>query len=137
MFEVRDGLFEFVVQGQCASQSPHAVRAGAEFVHRFFCGFIDARMSDQSQITIRGVHAHLTSIDQNLRIGKNLLRGLVVKIKVICFQMGNAIRHGFDAAGHSVIGVVKIHGLPPKLECCKFSLGVWFCLVECEERVAG
>ena len=23
--------------------------------------------------------------------------------------------------------------MPPKLECCKFSLGVWFCLVECED----
>ncbi len=129
MLEVGNGLFQLVVNGQRASQSPHTVCACAEFIHCFFCGFVNARMTDQSQITVGGIHAHLASVNHSLCAAAHFLHRLVVKIEIICLKLRNAVIHRLNAAGDCVIGSVKIHELPPKLECCKFSLGVWFCLV--------
>ena len=42
MFEGRNGLFEFGMEGQRTGQSPHPVRAGAKFIHGGLGGRVDA-----------------------------------------------------------------------------------------------
>jgi hypothetical protein len=80
VLEIRDRLFEFVVNGQRASQCAHAVRARAEFVHGFFGGFVNARVADQPKVAVGGVHAHFASANAHFRSTHHLFHGLVVEI---------------------------------------------------------
>src|SRR3989304_175365 len=121
MFEICDGLFEFVMNRERAREGAHTGRAGAEFIHSFFCGFIDARMTDQSQVTVGSVHAHLSSTHEHLCSAAHFFHRLVVKIQVVSLKIMNAIRHCFDTTGHSIVCSMKIHDEASKKGCCKFS----------------
>ena len=102
-------LLEFGMNGQRARQSADSVRPRAELVHRSLGRSIDARVTDQTEVTVGGVHPHLTPIDAHLHAGENLLHGLVVEIKIVRPEHLLSVGESLDAAGHGIIGIVEIH----------------------------
>ena len=68
------------------ASSADAVGAGAELVDGGLGGRVDARVADQAQVAVRGVHAHLPPIDDDARPAFDLLDRLVVEIQVILAQ---------------------------------------------------
>src|SRR5512145_982274 len=103
MLKVRNGFFEFGVKCQSSRQRPYTVRTGAEFVHGLPGSFIDARVVDQTQITVGGIHSHLAPAYPDTHAGEYLLNRLVVEIKVVLLYMGNTVRDGPDAADHCIV----------------------------------
>ncbi len=80
MLEIGDGLLEFRMQFQRAGQAAHAVRPGAVLVDGVFGGLVDARMADQSEVTVGGKHAHFAAAHQHSSAAAQLCDGLVVII---------------------------------------------------------
>ena len=83
MLKVRDGLFEFLVQGQRTGQRADAVRAATEFIHGFLRRLVDARVADQAQVPVGRVHAHHTPVDSHAGPLQDLLHRLIVKIIIM------------------------------------------------------
>ena len=117
VFEIRNRLFEFGVDRQRAGQRADAVRAGAELVHGFLGGFVDARMADQAQITVRSVHAHLTAVHAHLHPRQDLLHRLVVEIKIVRLQHRSALGECLNAASDRIVCILEIHARLLKRDC--------------------
>ena len=117
MFEVGDRLFEFSVDRQRACQRADAVRPRPELVHCGFGGRVDARVVDQSQVAVRGVHPHLAPVHAHLHPRQDLLHRLVVEIKIVRLEHRNAFRECLNAAGNGIVCFLEIHARLLERDC--------------------
>ncbi len=117
MFEVGDRLFEFGVDRQRAGQRADAVRASPKLGHRGFGGRVDARVVDQPQVTVRGVHPHLAAVHAHLHPWQDLLHRLVVEIKIVRLEHRIAFRECLNAAGNGIVCILEIHARLLEWDC--------------------
>ncbi len=96
MFEIGDGFFEFDVQIEGAGEGADAVGAGTVFIDGSFGGGCNSGMTEQAQISVRGVHPHFTSINDHARVTTQLGDGHVVEITFACFQISDTVDHGLN-----------------------------------------
>ena len=106
VLEFCDSALQLQMQIQRARQQPHAVGAAAIFLQRPSSGGVDARVTQQSQVSIGGQHQHGAPVDNHLGAALQLRNRLVVEIHVVVAQALHAFIHRADARLNAVFGRV-------------------------------
>ena len=87
------------------------MRTGAIFIDGILGRLVDARVADQAQVAVGGIHAHFATIDEHAGAAVQLAHRLVVKIQASFLAFIHALVHGADSLHDGIVRSRKIHKL--------------------------